>query len=70
MQLQPISLGNLKLVGYDLPLQTLEINFQNDIIFEYYGLPKNIYGCLIVATSYGRYFHLCIRNRYWYKRMK
>lgn len=56
--------SNLKSVGYDSGSKTLEIEFLSGGIYQYSGVPSNIYEELMNAPSHGKYFHRNIRGKY------
>ena len=69
MQHYSVSSSNLKSVGYSAEYQTLEIEFVNGAIYQYYNIPKNIYEELMQASSKGKFVHQQIRNAYPYSRV-
>jgi hypothetical protein len=70
MDRTPVVSSNLKSVGYDVNTKTLEIEFQNGSVYQYYEVPLNIYENLMKAPSHGKFFHAHIRNVYRYRRIK
>jgi len=63
---KPVSSSDLKSVGYENG--TLEIEFRNGGVYQYYNVPENTYLALITASSVGKYFHAYIKDRYrWQK---
>ncbi|MDD2440037.1 MAG: KTSC domain-containing protein [Methanosarcinaceae archaeon] len=56
--------SNLKSVGYDEGIQTLEIEFNSGGIYRYFGVPKYVYINLMSASSHGKYFHQYIKDNY------
>jgi hypothetical protein len=67
MQRTPVSSSNLRSVGYDATSQTLEIEFHSGGIYQYFGVPANIYQGLMAAGSHGKYFHAHIKDVYRYR---
>ena len=59
--------SNLKSVGYDDG--TLEIEFHNGGIYQYFNVPDSTYSNLISAISKGRYFDTYIRPKYRYRKV-
>ncbi|MCU1793243.1 MULTISPECIES: KTSC domain-containing protein [Pectobacterium] len=59
-----VSSSNIASVGYDSDSLTLEIEFNNGGIYQYYSVPENIYTDLLNAGSVGSYFSHNIRNSY------
>lgn len=62
MRRTPVGSSNLASVGYEVETSTLEIEFHNGGIYQYSGVPENIYQGLMDAASKGRYFHQNIKN--------
>lgn len=69
MQRTPVSSSNLASVGYDRTSQTLEIEFKNRSIYEYYDVPEDVYNELMQAASHGSYFNDCIRGAFSYRKV-
>ena len=60
----------LRSVGYDEDSQTLEIEFTNGAVYQYFDVPAEVYRGLMAAESHGRYFNQTVRNAgYRYQRM-
>ena len=57
----PVQSSNLASVGYDSSISMLEIEFNNGGIYQYYGVPQEIYEGLMNAGSKGTYFHQNIK---------
>ncbi len=70
MQREPVTSSNLRSVGYDPASQTLEVEFlKSGAVYQYSGVPEDIYRELMAAESHGRYFFYHIRNAYAYRRI-
>lgn len=66
-----VSSSNLLSVGYNSKTMVLEVEFKNRSIYQYFGIPSNIYSGLMSAKSHGRYFHAYIKKgRYQFKQIK
>ncbi len=61
---------NLASVGYDHDSATLEIKFHSGGIYQYSGVPQDIYKSLMKAGSKGDYFNNYVKERYRYKRIR
>lgn len=70
MDRQPVQSSNLRSIGYDRNINTLEIEFHSGGIYQYFNVPESIYLALMKAVSKGTYFHDNIQQRYKYKRIK
>ncbi len=66
----PVDSSNLHSVGYDSSTMTLEIEFKSGGIYQYYGVPKEVYEQLLAASSLGKFFHANIRNVYRYGKIR
>lgn len=62
MERIPVQSSNLASVGYNADSLTLEIEFYHGGIYQYYGVPQDIYDGLINAPSKGTYFHQNIKS--------
>jgi hypothetical protein len=69
MQRQSIQSSDLRSVGYDSANQTLEIEFNSNGIYQYYGVPASVYQGLMGAASHGQYFHAHIKDIYRYSKV-
>ncbi len=69
MDRMPVSSSNLRSVGYDVATQTLEIEFHNGGVYEYYNVPITTYHGLLGALSKGKYFHAHIKSVYRYSKI-
>ncbi|MEZ5873216.1 MAG: KTSC domain-containing protein [Nitratireductor sp.] len=69
MERYSVASSNIASIGYDIPSQTLEVEFQNGTIYQYYGVPENMYEQLMQAGSKGRFLNTYIKNAYGYSRV-
>lgn len=69
MERQSVSSSNVASVGYEEDTQTLEIEFHNGSVYQYYDVPKNVYEALMSATSVGSYLASNIKGQYRYSRV-
>lgn len=56
-------------VGYDENTETLEVEFLNSAIYQYYGVPRNVYEQFMSDTSKGTFLNVYIKNFYGYSRV-
>lgn len=66
---QGVASTNLTSVGYDKETQTLEVEFLNGRVYQYYGVPADLHGQLMQAPSKGQFFNAYIRNYYPFSRV-
>ena len=69
MKRQPVTSSNLASVGYDDAAQTLEVEFLDGSIYQYFGVPSAAHSALLGAESVGSYFSRNIENNYRYARL-
>lgn len=62
MERQSVSSSNLASIGYDTTSNTLEIEFNNGSIYQYFDVPEHEYQALMYAESKGRYFDANIKK--------
>lgn len=66
-----IESSDLKSVGYDESTQTLEIEFRQGGIYQYFGVSKKIYdGLMQYAFAHDQYHARYIKNRYRHKKIR
>ena len=49
------SSSNITSIGYDHNSETLEIEFHNGGVYQYFDVPQGVYEGLMAADSYGSY---------------
>ena len=64
MERQSVDSEMIKSMGYDPDTSTLEIEFNNDAIWQYYDFPESLWFGFENAGSKGRFFNQEIRNQY------
>ncbi len=69
MNRDPIASSNLVSVGYDEPSQTLEIEFINGTVYQYYNVDAALCEQFMQAPSKGQFLNTYIRNAYPYSRV-
>lgn len=69
MNREGVASSNLASIGYDEPSQTLEVEFLNGSIYQYYNVPRNMYESLMQAPSKGLFLNTYIKNQYPYSRV-
>ncbi len=62
MNRTPVSSSNLASVGYNSQTATLEIEFLNGSVYQYFNVPESIYSGLMSAASHGSYFAAHIKK--------
>ena len=71
MERKRVSSSNLASVGYDPETKTLEIEFLNGGLYQYFNVPESIYNGLMAASSRGSYFDQYVKKGgYRYKKIR
>jgi hypothetical protein len=69
MNREYVSSSNIASVGYDEATQTLEVEFTNGSVYQYYNVGAVIYEQFMLAPSKGQFLNTNIRNVYPYSRV-
>jgi len=56
--------SNLKSVGYDAETKTLEVEFHDGDVYQYFNVPAVVHRDLLHAPSIGQYFSFFIKTTY------
>lgn len=64
MDRRPVSSSSLASVGYDSASETLEVEFLNGRVYQYFNVPQFMHERMIEAPSIGTFFNAEIRNAY------
>lgn len=62
MNREHVSSSNIVSAGYDANSQTLEIEFLNGAIYQYYNVTDGLYEQFVAAPSKGQFFNAYIKN--------
>ncbi|MBN8749575.1 KTSC domain protein [Xylophilus ampelinus] len=49
-------------IGYDEPSQTLEVEFKQGAVYQYYNVSQELFDQLLQAPSKGQFLHYNIKN--------
>lgn len=66
MNRTPVTSSNVVAVGYDADTLTLEVEFKDGAVYQYFDVPETVYRELLSASSIGQFMHANIRNTYRY----
>ena len=69
MEKYSVASSNVASIGYDEQYQTLEVEFLNGSIYQYYNVPANISDQLMKEPSKGRFLYTYIQNAYPFSRV-
>jgi hypothetical protein len=65
----PVASTNIASMGYDEATQTLEIEFTNGTVYQYYNVNAALFEQFRTAGSKGQFLNAYIRNAYPYSRV-
>ena len=69
MDRQPVDSSNLSSVGYDADAETLEVEFHDGSVYQYFGVPSATHQSLLQAPSVGSYFNSHVRDSFDHRRL-
>jgi len=70
MERQAVRSRDIAIIGYDQATSTLEVAFRNGGVYQYSGVPEEIYKSLLTASSHGSYFQEYVKEKYPYERIR
>lgn len=68
MNRTPVTSSNVASIGYDRDRMTLEVEFRDGSVYQYFDVPEAVYQEFMRAESKGRFMHTNIKNSYRYVR--
>ena len=69
MEREQVASSNVSSIGYDEAQQTLEVEFQNGVIYQYYNVSESLFQQLMGAPSKGAFLNTYIKNAYPFSRV-
>lgn len=69
MQIISVTSSNVEAIGYDKDSQTLQVEFKNGSVYQYFDVPENVFNELRDAGSIGGYLASNIKGIYRYSRI-
>ncbi|WP_264564691.1 KTSC domain-containing protein [Flavobacterium sp. N3904] len=69
MNRKSVTSSNIASIGYDDSSETLEIEFKNGGIYQYFDVPEKIYNGIMSASSHGEYLAQNIKGYYRYSKV-
>jgi hypothetical protein len=64
MQRQGVQSSNIKEIGHDQATLTLEIEFLNGSIYQFFDVPRPVYEQFMQAPSHGQFFSQQIKGKF------
>ena len=65
----PVSSTNIRSIGYEPQLATLEVEFTSGDVYQYFDVPEHLYQGLMNAASKGQFLNDYIRHSYRYQKV-
>ena len=69
MERTPVASSTIRNVGYDAGAMTLEVEFLNERVYQYFDVPQQVFDGLMTAPSVGEFFNANIKNVYRFARV-
>jgi hypothetical protein len=69
MERSPVNSSTVASAGYDLPTTTLEVEFTNGNVYQYFDVPDLVYQEFRQAPSPGQFLNANIKGSYRYARV-
>jgi hypothetical protein len=69
MNRDAVASSHIASIGYDERAQTLEIEFTNGSVYQYYNVRATLFEQLMQAPSKGQFLHVYIKNAYPFSRV-
>ena len=69
MERHSVASSNIASIGYYALTETLEVEFLNGSIYQYYNCPESMYDQLMKEGSKGKFLNVYIKNAYPYSRV-
>ena len=69
MNRKSVTSSNIASIGYDETSETLEIEFKNGGVYQYFDVPQGVYNGIMSASSHGEYLAHNIKGHYRYSKV-
>ena len=69
MERYSVASSNIASIGYDTNTETLEVEFLNGSVYQYFNVGPNMYDQIMQAGSKGRFLNTYIKNAYPFSRV-
>jgi hypothetical protein len=69
MEMMKVDSSNIEAVGYDEDSSTLQVEFKNGGMYQYFDVPENVFVGLRDASSVGGYLAAAIKGTYRYSKV-
>lgn len=65
----PVESSSIASAGYSPEMGTLEVEYRNGSLYQYFAVPKSVFDALLAARSKGVFVSERIRGHYPYRRV-
>lgn len=69
MNMDNVDSSNIAAIGYDEDSQTLQVEFKNGTLYQYFDVPEMIYEGMAQSPSVGQYLNQQVKGIYRYSRV-
>ena len=69
MDRTPVNSSSISSAGYSAELATLEIEYLNGTLYQYFAVPSSVFESLLAAESKGVFVTKFVKGRYPYRRI-
>jgi hypothetical protein len=69
MERIPVASSSIASAGYSMDGSTLELEYRNGSVYQYFAVPKKVFDSLLAAESKGIFVSERIRGHYPYRRV-
>jgi hypothetical protein len=69
MKRESVQSTSLKSVGYDPESKTLEVEFHDGDVYQYFNVPSIVHRDLLNASSIGQYFAFFIKESFRFRKL-
>ena len=65
----PVASSTVASIGYDPETETLEVEFTNGSVYQYFNIPSHLNDEIMASSSKGQFLNTYIKNGYPYSRV-
>ncbi len=70
MEMISVQSSNILAIGYDPKIRALEVEFRSGSVYQYSGVPQDVYTALMQAESKGSYLHVNVKGKYPFRQVR
>lgn len=68
MDRTPVSSSSIAAIGYSRDERLLEVEFKHGAVYQYRGVPPDVFDAFLAAQSKGTFFNRVVKDHYLYTR--